>query len=235
MAATQRITRLGAEGPGKISARADRIFFASFAVVIAVVIFAGFTPTFFARGRFGSLPPLGPIRVAHGIAFTTWVVLFVTQPLLIVARRRQWHAYLGAAGAVVAATMLATGLAVTSALERSHAPEPAPTLFAHLFTNVAPLCVFAAFVALGIRCRHVPAAHKRWMLLATVILVPPATGRLLPHFGLEAFNTPVYALFAFTLAVYDRLSLGRVHPISLYGAAFLIGLDLCVSALLLLV
>ena len=232
MSVAERTTPIAAGGS---SARADRVFYGAFAAFIAVVIVSGFTPTFFARGSFAPLAPLGTVRLAHGVVFTTWVALFVAQPLFIASGRRQWHKRMGAAGAVVAAAMFATGLAVTVALERSHGPEPLPTLLVHLFTNVAPLTVFAACVTMGIRRRHASAAHKRWMLLATVILVPPATGRLLPHLGLDALNTPVYAVFAFANAVYDKLTLGRVHPVSLYGAAFLIGLDLLVSGLLWLV
>ena len=234
MAVTEQTARIDA-GPGGATARADRVFYASFAALIAAVIFAGFTPTFYARGSFFALPPLTAFQLAHGMVFTSWVLLFTAQPLLIASRRPQWHKRLGAAGAVLAPLMVATGLAVTVALERSHAPEPWPTLLVHLFTNVAPLGAFAVFVALGIRRRHTSVEHKRWMLLATVILVPPATGRLLAYFGLDALNTPVYAAFAFANAAYDRVTLGRAHPISLYGAAFLIGLDLLVSGMLLLV
>ena len=234
MAVTEQMTRIDT-GPGGATARADRVFYSSFAVLIAVVIFAGFTPTFYARGSFYALPPLTAFQLAHGVVFTSWVLLFAAQPLLIASRLRLWHKRLGVAGAVLAPVMVVTGLAVTVALERSHAPEPWPTLLVHLFTNVAPLCAFAAFVALGVRRRSTSVEHKRWMLLATVILVPPATGRLLPHFDLDALNTPVYAAFAFANAVYDRITLGRVHPISLYGAAFLIGLDVLVTGLLLLV
>lgn len=228
-------TRIRAADPGGARARADRVFYTSFAIVVAVVIFAGFTPTFFARGSFVPLPPLTPFQLVHGVVFTAWVLLFVAQPMLIAADERVWHRRLGVVGGCIAATMFATGLAVTIAFERSHAPEPWPTLLVHLFTNVAPLCIFAACVAMGIARRHTSADHKRWMMLATVILVPPATGRLLPHFGLEALNTPLYAAFAFANAVYDRATLGRVHRISLYGAAGLIGLDLLVTWLLALV
>ena len=73
-----------------------------------------------------------------------------------------------------------------------------------------------------------PAPNSNLSFLACA---PP----LLAYFGLDALNTPVYAAFAFANAAYDRVTLGRAHPISLYGAAFLIGLDLLVSGMLLLV
>ena len=57
-------------------------------------------------------------------------------------------------------------------------------LAAHLFTNAAPLAAFALLMAAGIWQREGRRGTRRLMLLAAVVLLPPAIGRLFGQLGL---------------------------------------------------
>jgi hypothetical protein len=63
-----------------------------------LVVFVGFAPSFYLRGYFQS-PPLPTLWVMHGVAFSTWMVLVLTQSLLVRAGQVQVHRRLGIAGA----------------------------------------------------------------------------------------------------------------------------------------
>jgi hypothetical protein len=212
-----------------------RWFYAGLAAVLVVLIAAGFTPTFYARGAFFPVPPLRRAVAAHGVAFTIWISLFLIQPWLIALGRRRLHRRLGVLAGLVAAATVVLGVIVSIGLEQQHAGESGAETAVHLFSNLAPLAIFAGFVCAGILVRHVPEVHKRCMVLATVVLLPAATGRLFADFGVDFLNLPVYAVFAFACAVYDRLAFGRIHRVSLYGGLLLVGTDLLVSALLAMV
>jgi hypothetical protein len=205
--------------------RSDRAFYSTMALVIAALAAAGFAPTFYARGSLTDLPPL-PLAVAmHGVAGTAWVLLFAAQAGLIAAHRVRWHRRVGVLGAALSAAFVASGAVVIAGLERTHIGESGAMLAAHLFTNVAPLTAFAMFVAAALWQRAVPTSHKRLMLLAAIVLTPPAIGRLFGYLDLTSLNLLSYSMLAFANALYDTWTRGRPHLVSLLGAALLIAID----------
>jgi hypothetical protein len=154
----------------------------------------------------------------------------MTQVGLIAAGRASSHRYLGVLGAVLSVAFVASGIAVTAGLERGHAGESNAVLAAHLFTNVAPLTAFTLFVTVALWQRGVAARHKRLMLLAAIVLAPPAIGRLFGNLGLSHLNLLAYASLAFANALYDVWARGRPHPVSLLGAAALVGIDVATTS-----
>ena len=68
------------------------------------------------------------------------------------------------------------------------------------------------------------------MLLAAIVLSPPAIGRLFGQLGLTELNLVAYATLAFANAGYDWLAHGRPHAISLLGAAALVAIDAVTTA-----
>ncbi len=206
----------------------DRTFYSGTAIVMALIVFAGFAPTFYLRSAFGApvsvtgLTTITPVVLAHGIAFTAWVVLFVTQTSLIATRNVAVHRRLGLASVVLAATMVAVGLPTAfAAAARGSAPAGLePLVF--LVVPVFDLVLFVGFFAAAFLRRREKEAHKRLMLLAYVSILPAAVGRLpgvvllgpAGLFGL-AFLPAVLG------AVYDRWSRGKVTPIYWWGIAIL--------------
>jgi hypothetical protein len=161
----------------------------------------------------------------HGIAGTAWLSLFLIQAGLIAASRVSWHRRLGVLGGALSAVFVASGVAVVAGLERGHVGESSGMLAAHLFTNIAPLTAFALLVAAALWQRGAAARHKRLMLLAAIVLTPPAIGRLFASLSLSHLNLLAYASLAFANALYDTWTRGRPHAVSLLGAAALVGID----------
>jgi hypothetical protein len=136
----------------------------------------------------------------------------------------------GCAALAVAGAFVVTGGFVVRALERGHSFDTGEVSAAHLFTNVAPLTVFAVLVACGIWQRRAPARHKRLMLLAAVVLLPPGIGRLFGQLGIDGLNLSVYAAFAFAPVVYDLAARRRAEWVSVVGAVVLVAIDLVTTS-----
>jgi len=204
----------------------DRWFYSGMATLLAGVIFAGFVPTFFARGAFSDLPPLSGLALLHGVAGTLWLVLFVGQAWLVTADRRDWHRALGVLGGALAALFVLSAGGVITNVERSHLYDTVGTLAAHVFANGAPTAAFGALVAAGIAQRRVAAPHKRFMLLAAIALLPPGTGRLFGHLGISFLNVPVYLGVLFFNVLYDACVHRRVHPVAWIGGVALAAIEI---------
>jgi hypothetical protein len=207
----------------------DRYFFVTCASVIALVVVTGFAPTFFARAWFGESRPLSALVIAHGVFGSAWLALFVVQAVLA-ARRLVWHARLGAVGVGVASAFVATGVLVVRTLEAGHLFDTPRVLAAHVFTNGAPLLAFGTLVICGVLQRHAPARHKRLMLLAAIVLVPPGVGRLLAQLGYESLGFPVYAGFVFAPVLYDVVRRIVPDPAVIVAAMALVAIDVTATA-----
>ena len=181
----------------------DHRLYPAMALALAVLMGAGFTPTFFARSADAS--PLALPVLAHGVLGTAWVALFVVQTLTIAAGRTPRHRTLGWVAAALTLGFVATGAVVIAALERSHGAESLSWRAAHVFTNGAPLAIFGLLVSAGVWQRNDAARHKRFMLLAAVVLLPPAIGRLFGRLDLTEFNLAAYAGFALANTLYDGI------------------------------
>ena len=212
------------QAPFFATAPFEHAFYSSVALLLLVLVAAGFSPTFYARDV-SVAGPLPSAALMHGLAGTAWVLLFAAQAPLIATRRVVWHRRAGWALGLVTVVFVVTGVLVTTALERSHGTEPLAWRAPHLFTNGAPLTLFVLLVAAGISQRSRAARHKRLMLLAAIVLSPPAIGRLFGQLGLTELNLVAYAALAFANACYDWLAYGRPHAVSLVGAAVLVATD----------
>ena len=220
---------LEARGVSFAGAPLEHAFYFGMALVLLALLAAGFSPTFYARDV-SAMGPLPSRVLVHGLAGTAWGVLFATQVALVATRRVAWHRRAGWAAAVVTVVFVVSGVLVTAALERSHGTEPLAWRAPHVFTNGAPLTVFALLVTAAIWQRRHAARHKRLMLLAAVVLAPPAIGRLFGQLGLAELNLGAYAALALANAGYDWLAHGRPHLISLLGGAALVAIDAVTTA-----
>jgi hypothetical protein len=204
------------------------MFYSGLAIVMALITFIGFAPTFYLRSAFGApvsvtgLVTITPVVLAHGVLFTAWVLLFVVQTRLIASRNVTLHRRLGVAGIVLAVTMVAVGLPTAfAAAQRGSAPAGMePLVF--LVVPVFDLVLFIGFFTAAVLRRREKELHKRLMLLAYASILPAPTGRLpgvillgpAGIFGLAFL--PVVAG-----AIYDKWSRGRVTPIYWWGIAIL--------------
>jgi hypothetical protein len=205
--------------------RRERLFYTGMAVAVVVTVFAGFSRTYFLRPFFDARPLL-PLLHLHGLVFTSWVALFVTQTSLVAARRTDIHRRLGLAGALLAVVMVVVG--TTTALVRVKAADVPPGAASPLVFLTIPLgdmLVFAILVGAGFYFRRRPAAHKRLMLLAMISILPAAVSRLpfdfiqqggpLAFFGLSD-------LFIAPCLLYDLFTRGRLHRATVLGGLLIV-------------
>lgn len=208
---------------GSTPAAREHRFFLSVAIVVALVVFVGFAPTFYLRGAFQP-DPLPRVFQIHGAVFSAWVILFVLQAALVSARRTALHRRLGWLGGALAVLMLVTGFLAAAAVVRrgTSAPglPPPPIFFAIPFFD---LVTFAALVGAGLSQRAKPAYHKRLMLLATLAVLTAAVARLpgVAPLGIVGFFALTDVLLLAGI-VHDRLTRGRVHPAFVWGGLFLV-------------
>ena len=202
-----------------------RRFYVAAALFAAAVIFAGFAPTFYLKAFFGT-PELSALKRVHGIVFSSWLVLFVTQTWLIASDRRDVHRRLGLAGVPLVAAMSIVGylLAVDSG-RRGFTPDSHVTALSFMAIPLFDLGVFLVLVVWALLLRRRSDWHKRLMLLATLSLLPPAIARIALQFP-PAPVLPIAfggaAAIVLAAAVVDSAAQRRLHPAMLWGGLLFI-------------
>lgn len=211
---------------------AERRFFSFMAILLIVLMVAGFAPSFYLRGYVFSPrpnPELTPAILLHGATFTLWMLVFWAQTALVAAGRRDLHMKLGAAGLALAVLLVPMMYWVAVyQVERANQP-PFTTPLA--WTSV-PLATIPAYVILiwqGWKRRRDGQAHKRLMLGAALLFMSPAVGRLpLAPPTLEGHvvgQLLAWACFA-PLVWWDVKTLGRLHWATKLGAGLMLAVVL---------
>ena len=198
-----------------------RRFYSGMALLVAVVVAAGFGPSYAA-----SLPPPGlPWWVhLHGAAMTAWIVLFAVQAWLVGRRDLRLHRTLGWATTVLAVSIVPLGCATTVLAAHRGATPPFFTPAQMLSDDMVDVVVFLVLVAAAVALRRRGEWHKRLLLTATVLLSWPAMGRLVGHWGhsLPAV-IPVSSAMLLALALvgpaFDLFTRRSVHPAYAWGVA----------------
>jgi uncharacterized membrane protein YozB (DUF420 family) len=225
--------------------KVGRWFYIGTALFMIVLSAAGFGPSFIEEGK-RTAPPT-PLVIAHGFVAAMWLLLFLVQVTLVANRRTAVHRRVGKIGPVVAALMIVLGYLtiiefarrgydLSGDLQRAPLPPgiPPPTPEEFVAAILAPFLGFANFailIGLGLWFRNRPEVHKRLMLLASVSLaLTPLihlSGNLVGRWpslsaGLSMAVPVTYILVLFVGAAHDKLSRGRIHPISLWIPALII-------------
>ena len=207
---------------------AERKFYSRMAILLVVVVVLGFAPSFYLRGVVPEYPrpnpTLPPAVIFHGLMFTLWMALLVTQTQLVSTRRVETHMKLGKAAMLLAIALIPVMYltAVWAVPRESH-----PPFTDSLNWTAIPLAVIPAFAFLvyeAWRRRKQAQWHKRLMLSATIMF---AAG---PGFSRIPLAPPTFwgftiqllvgtALLFMPLFIWDRRSDGKVHPATWTGYA----------------
>jgi hypothetical protein len=218
--------------------KVDR-FYVAMTLACVLVAFGGFAPTYWLQLVPGTFvgPPLLHI---HGVLFSAWPVLLLTQALFVANRRLDLHRAFGLVGISLATAMVVVGLAAAiSTLNAGLAAGYGDRARAFLILPVSAISLFICFFVSAIANIQSPEAHKRLMLLATISLLQAAMGRvffvlvtgggpgLRPGLGepppliLGLVPSLILELFIVAGVIYDWRTRGRPHPIWLIGAAIM--------------
>src|SRR5262245_15939068 len=213
--------------------RVKRWFYISAGLFMVLFTIVGFGPSIIDQSRRNVPLPLTPLVTAHAIASSAWLLLFLTQATLVAVGRTAVHRRVGIAGVVLTVAFVVLGwFTIIEQARRGFdlsgangpvppAPAANPAPVALIGGNVLP---FAVLAGVGLWCRNRPDVHKRLMLLAMLggLTATPlahligAWPALQPWAGVLFSVTPI--VFLSLSAIYDRVSQGRVHPVSLWGA-----------------
>jgi len=227
------------------SADVDRYFYVSMAalfVATAVVSFAPTSSALIAAVASGQRPAPPAVLHVHAVAMSAWLALLLVQTSLVATARTSLHRRLGILSVVVAPVMLFSMVMVTvgplvflsklTAAELTRFGVNVDGVWGFLTTQIRAIVLFPLFVVWSLRARRADLdTHKRMMLLATVVVLGAAFGRLvgstqwLP--GRELFATHLVPdLYQLTLllpgVIYDVMRRGAVHRAYVIGAALLV-------------
>jgi hypothetical protein len=215
--------------------RAERAVYLGLAVALSAAVGLGFARTFFLRSWYPEYARLHgapeTIFYIHGVAFTAWLLLLLAQTSLVTAGRVDVHRRLGWAGAVLAVVMVILGLLgslIAAARPTGFIDIPLPPL-QFLVVPFNLIVLFAVFVALAVVNRRRSQSHKRYMILATIALIEAGVGR----WPFAAMNTPspvpglgmielCVDLFLVPMIVWDVMSRGRPHRVTVWGGVALL-------------
>jgi hypothetical protein len=215
-------TPVAVPSPRVTARRRDNRFYTTMGVVAFVVAMVGFNST--GRSALVGTGSFTPLVEVHGALFLGWLFLFIVQSRLICGGRIALHRRLGVLGGALALAMIVVGYrASIEAARRGFKIDRLHDPLGFLIFPLGDLSAFAVLVALALWFRKRPMAHKRLMLLATIgALMNAPLAHLIADF--RTFDTmpfvilpPMIALLSAS-AVYDKLTLGKIHPVSLWGA-----------------
>lgn len=204
--------------------RREHLFYTGMAAAIVLTVFAGFARTYYLGPYFGARA-LSPLLHLHGVVFSSWVVLFVTQTVLVAAHRTDIHRRLGIAGALSAALIVVVG--TTTAIIRAKqgaTPLEGVSPLSFMIVPLGDMLVFACLIGAGFYFRRRADIHKRLMLLATISILSAAIARL-PFEFLKAGPPAFFALndlFIVACLVYDLVTRGRVHRATAWGGLLIV-------------
>jgi len=193
-------------------------FYITAALFMILLSVFGFGPSMIDQSRRTAPPTL--LVMAHGFAVGGWLLLFLTQAILVATRRKIILAY------VVLINFARRGYDfsgdVTRALSRTGSVRfnAAVILF-----PLGELLNFGVLVGAGLWYRHRAEIHKRLMLIAMVPILIEPTLHLVGHLAgrwptLRGMGTAISVAATLLLlsasALHDALSCRRIHPVSVW-------------------
>lgn len=116
----------------------------------------------------------------HAAAMASWLLLLVVQSTLAQRMDLALHRKIGWVGLVLVLAIPPLAIAACVAMMRAHAVPPFFTPAFFLTLVAVESLTFAGLVIAAIALRRRTQWHRRLMIGATIILLEPAFGRLLP-------------------------------------------------------
>jgi hypothetical protein len=196
----------------------DAGFYLIMAVISAVLVFVGFAPSFYLKSVIQApTPPLTLLTITHGLVFTAWMLLFVTQVSLIARKQPAPHRQLGILGVMLFGVMISLGVSTAlTAGKLGNAPPGAPPALAFMALPLIGFVGLVALVGTAMWLRRRSDWHKRLMIASVFFMTEPATGRLAIPMGFAEHGTSIAFICAELLLAaavfYDYRTHKRIHP-----------------------
>jgi hypothetical protein len=199
----------------------ERIFFGGMAILLCVIVYIGFSPTYFGAGMLAAPLP-SPILHFHGAVFTLWMLVYLVQSALIPAGKVAWHRSFGIAAFCLPPVMIVLGtIAAVDALHRKVMIGPLDPATSFSIPTLGML-VFIGVIYQAWATRRRPDAHKRLIVIATIGLSEAALGRI-PwerlHMAPPVGRTVALAVLLLLMVGYDLFALRRVHRSTIWAGS----------------
>ena len=181
---------------GRRSLQSDRLFYVIAAGMMLILTAGGFRNFYLhAKAPWGEMTSqILPLIVVHGLAMSSWVILFLLQSTLILIGNRRLHTVIGPVGGVLALAIVVLGTTVAPLSVRFrpeiYGPFGGPRFF--LATMFTEMLLFGSLVGIGLAYRRRAEIHRPMMLLATLVILSGSLGRF-PYTGDLAARSPLYA------------------------------------------
>jgi hypothetical protein len=219
-------------------------FFILMAGILLLIVLAGFSPTLYFRSYF-DVPTIPTYLLVHGGVLTTWFVWLFIQTSLVATHRTNLHRRFGIIGVGIGvAVLVASGAATLGMGPRLikagfDVDANIALLALGVWMNLAMAINFSVLLTLAIVYRRQSEIHKRLMLLASINIAGPALARF-GRFPEVGEGNPKEAVFLFggllvlllVLVVYDKFAQKRLHPVTMWGAPFVLVLPLVLGFLI---
>ena len=211
----------------------DRWIFVFTAVWFIAIVLTGFVPDAImkvAAVQTGQRPAFPPVLHVHGVLMGTFLLLLLTQAVLMATGRRELHVRVGIAAFVMVPILVLVGSILAPTIYHqmwNFAQAAPPEMKAKLQQRLLDLenilllqirigIMFPLFLALGLSVRGSNVGlHKRMMFLGTAMPLPAAFDRMswLPNtFPASPVGSDLYILLAvLPLFVWDVVRNRRVH------------------------
>ncbi len=160
---------------GNWSSRDDRRITLVWLLIFLFFIVTGFVMDL--KNYFHETPAVSKIVHVHAIVTTIWLLLLITQVLLVELDNVKLHRKLGwfVAGWAALLTVLAIAAELTWETAHMNMPEWSTSFIA---ISIGSMLLFALLTVWGILLRSNIAAHRRVMMLANIAITMPGFARL---------------------------------------------------------
>lgn len=183
-------------------------------LLVVVVVAGGFAPTFFTRLGETALP-----HMVHGVSSSLWLLLLVTQSLLVTRGGRAWHRRLGWTSLAVFPVMVLSGFYMIRLMLTVRAEDYGPLRYVLAALDIPSLVALCAFYVMALVHRRDVRLHQRYLAATAILLLPPALGRFLAFWVpgipdlVQALN-PMMVLtsLAACVLIWDDRRRGKVYP-----------------------
>lgn len=206
-------------------------FYVAVGILVGLICIVGFGPSIIEPAGRNVPLPMTALVATHSIAGSTFVLLFVVQTILIATGRTSTHRRLGVVGLLAGIVFVVSGV-LTNVEEARRGFDLSGDLVrrgtvvdpAFILAPANGFGLFAVLLGAGVWYRRRPDVHKRLMaltLLGGIVGAPIA--HLVGHYpALQVGGSvlaPLSNLVLLSLVpIHDRLTMGRIHPVSLWGA-----------------
>jgi uncharacterized membrane protein YozB (DUF420 family) len=196
-------------------------------LLVVGTIFFGFSFTIWPEVLSRARPA---VLYLHVLTAASWLLLLVAQVVLVrrgeVAQHRRLGTYGLWLGAVASATSFFAALILRhESVVILHPGDRTIERTAFLAIPLEGFVTFTVALALAAWWRRRPALHRRAMMMAAVSLMGAGIARIPLPGDAPIFRDAVPALVVLALAVHDWRTMGRVHPVYLWGLPLLVGMS----------